>query len=202
MFVVMRRILAITLFLGVAAVGVYLAMRDDLRTTYWQWLEEQYASWSGEDEKKLTHVVQGQVTRILDGQTFEVTTLRQRVVAGFAGVEPVRADAPPPKTKPKEAGETGSLSKFLLEDLLKQTVTFQVISVPNGQRAMGLVWVGTNLFNATLIEKGFAQLRSSEVELLPVKAQHALENAEALRLRQMEDAPTSSPKPGVAETSR
>jgi endonuclease YncB( thermonuclease family) len=178
MFVVLRRILALGLFLCVAGAGVYLGTRDDLRTPCWQWVEEHYATWFGDDEKKITHVLQGTVTRVWDGMTFEVTTEHRSVVVGFAGVEPVRAEESRAGVKPKGAPEV-TLYKFLLQSLLKQPVKVQVVGVENGQRALGLVWMDTNLFNATLIEKGFVRHRPGDEDRLPVKAQHALENAEA-----------------------
>jgi endonuclease YncB( thermonuclease family) len=183
MFVVLRRILALVLFLCVAAAAVYLGSRDDLRTPGWQWVEEHYATWFGDDDKKITHVLKGTVTRVWDGMTFEVTTERRSVVVGFAGVEPVRAEESRAGVKPKDAPEV-TLYKFLLQSLLKQPVTVQVVRVENGQRALGLVWVDTNLFNATLIEKGFVRRRPGDEDRLPVKAQHALENAEARRQKE------------------
>lgn len=182
MFIVLRRILALGLFLCVAAAAVYLGTRDDLRTPCWQWVEEHYATWFGDDEKKITHVLQGTVTRVWDGMTFEVTTERRSVVVGFAGVEPVRAEESRAGIKTHSAPEV-TLYKFLLQSLLKHPVTVQVVSV-QGHRALGLVWVDTNLFNATLIEKGFVRRRPGDEDRLPVKAQHAMENAEARRQKE------------------
>jgi hypothetical protein len=51
----------------------------------------------------------------------------------------------------------------------------------------------TNLFNATLIEKGFVRRRPGDEDRLPVKAQHALQSAEARRQKETTDLLATNP---------